>query len=295
MRKGFKCLFYSEIFRPEDDLRPGVRVDIAQGIAVDREVHRYRALMEEVQGPDVERRAGEIDPAGRFGSDAHELSNEHNTGAPLCWRMVLRPRFALICLLAVLAVLYGIAWFAPAIGLAYNDGASLVMAVTHKSNGSPPLFPALLALFALVSREAQWLKLVPLLCTLCWLALTRRLLMKMGATEESGWMLIAITAASPTVLYLGTGLYAEPLFAFLITACLLQLLEDKPLSAGMCAGLATITMTIGATLILACLFTLVAHRRIRNAAIFACSSMVFAAPWLGWVLRSKVFPVRSCM
>jgi hypothetical protein len=246
--------------------------------------------MEEIQGPDIERRAGEIDPAGRFGSDTHELSNEHNTGAPLCWKIVSKPRFALIGLFVLLAVLYGIAWFAPAIGLAYSDGASLAMAVAHKSNGSPPLFPALLALFALVSRQAQWLKLAPLLCTLGWLALTRRLLTKMGATQECGWMLIAITAASPTVLYLGTGLFAEPLFAFLITGCLLQLLEDKPLSAGMCAGLATITMTIGATLIVACLFTLVAHRRTRNAAIFACSSMVFAAPWLGWVLAQQGGP-----
>jgi hypothetical protein len=204
--------------------------------------------------------------------------------------MVPRPRFALICLLAVLAVLYGVAWFAPAIGLAYSDGASLAMAVTHKSNGSPPLFPALLALFALVSRQAQWLKLAPLLCTLGWLALTRRLLTKMGATQECGWMLVAITAASPTVLYLGTGLFAEPLFALLITGCLLALLEDKPLIAGLCAGLGTITMTIGATLIVACLFTLVAHRRTRNAAIFACSSMVFAAPWLGWVLAQQGIP-----
>ncbi len=124
--------------------------------------------------------------------------------------MLSLPRIALICLLALLAALYGIAWFAPAIGLAYSDGASLLMAVTQKSNGSQQLFPALLALFALVSRQAQWLKLVPLLCTLGWLALTRRLLTKMGATQECGWMLIAITAASPTVLYLGTGLYAEP-------------------------------------------------------------------------------------
>ena len=71
--------------------------------------------------------------------------------------MVSLPRSGLICLLAVLAVLYGIAWFAPAIGLAYSDGASLAMAVTQKSNGSPPLFPALLGLFALVEIVTPWL------------------------------------------------------------------------------------------------------------------------------------------
>lgn len=200
------------------------------------------------------------------------------------------PRTSLICLLALLAVLYGVAWFAPAIGLAYSDGASLAMAVTHKSNGSPPLFPAVLALFALVSRHAQWLRLVPILCTFFWLALTRRLLTKMGATQECGWMLVAITAASPTVLYLATGLFPEPLFALLITACLLALLDDRPLLAGLCAGLATIAMTAGAAIVAACLFTLVSHRRVRSAAIFAGASMVFAAPWLGWTLAQDGVP-----
>lgn len=266
-------------------------LDIAISVAIDGKVDGKRVLMEEIKGPDVERRAGKIYPAGRFRSDAHELSNEHNTGSPLCWKIVSRPRFTLICLLALLAVLYGIAWLAPAIGLAYSDGASLVMAVTHKSNGSPPLFPAILALFALISRQAQWLKLVPLLCTCFWLILTRRLLTKMGASRENAWFLVAITAASPTVLYLATGLFAEPLFALLMTGCLLALLDDRPLTAGLCAGLATITMTAGAALIVACLFTLVAHRRVRSAAVFACASMVFAAPWLGWTLAQGEVPV----
>jgi len=195
-----------------------------------------------------------------------------------------------ICLLVVLGVMYGIASFAPAIGLAYSDGAALVEALTHRINGSPPLFPALLALFAAVSRQAHWLKLAPLLCSFGWLALTRRLLLKMGASRECSWMIAAMTAASPIVLYLATGLFPEPLFALLASASLLALLDEKPLVAGLCAGLASITITFGATLIAACLLTLVVGRRLRSAAIFTCAAMVFAAPWLGWSLAHGVVP-----
>jgi hypothetical protein len=189
--------------------------------------------------------------------------------------------------------MYGVAWFAPAIGLACGDGASLVSGVTHRIDGNPPLFPALLALFALVSRQAWWLKLAPLVCTFVWLALTRRLLMKMGASRECSWMLVAMTAASPAVLYLSTGLFAEPLFGVLMTACLLALLEENPVIAGLCAGLATITISAGATLIVACLITLVAHRRLRSAAVFTGTAGIFAVPWLGWSLASGGIPASK--
>lgn len=202
----------------------------------------------------------------------------------LFWKNVNKRRALLICTIAVLAVLYGLAWFAPAIGLAYNDGAYLVAAVTHQFGASPPLFPAVLALFALVSRQAGWLKLVPLLCTFGWLALTWRLLVKMGASREAAWALVLMTGASPTVLHLGTGLFPETLFALLVTASLMALLEEKALLAGLCAGLASVTLSCGATLILACLFTLVAHRRLRSALVFTGVAMLFASPWLGWTL-----------
>ena len=64
-------------------------------------------------------------------------------------------RVVLICLAAVLAVRYGISWFSPALGLAYVDGEALVRLI------APPLFPLLLRLFAAVSRQPQWLKLLP--------------------------------------------------------------------------------------------------------------------------------------
>ncbi len=193
--------------------------------------------------------------------------------------------------------MYGIAWFAPAIGMAYNDGAYLVTAVTHglKTGAleNPPLFPALLAAFSLISRQSQWLKLVPLGCTLLWLAFTKRLLTKMGASQECSWLLVAMTAASPTVLYLATGLFAEPLFALLATVSLIALLDDRPLVAGLCAGLASITITTGVALILAGLLTLVATRRLKSATSFLGAAALFAAPWLGWVFSHGGIPAAS--
>ncbi len=182
--------------------------------------------------------------------------------------------------------MYGVAWFAPAIGLAYYEGEALVAARTgaFASTTSPPLFPAVLGLFRLVSEHAQWLKLLPLLCTFSWLVLTRRLLIRMGATSESALSIVLMTAASPTVIYLATGLFPESLFALLLTASLLALLDERALAAGVLAGLATITLTKGAPLIVAGIIILTATRRLRSAGWFAAGAMVIAAPWLGWHL-----------
>ena len=182
--------------------------------------------------------------------------------------------------------MYGVAWFAPAIGLAYYEGEALVAARTgaFASTTSPPLFPAVLGMFRLVSEQAQWLKLLPLLCTFGWLAMTRRLLIRMGAASESALSIVLMTAASPTVIYLATGLFPEPLFALLLTTSLLALLGERALAAGVLAGLATITLSKGAPLIVAGIIILTATRRLRSAAWFAGGAMVIAAPWLGWHL-----------
>ena len=179
----------------------------------------------------------------------------------------------------------GYALFRPAVGLVYSEGATLLAATSGRFFTEPPLFPVLLRVFA------WWPKLLPLLCTIGWLVLTKRLLSKLGASDLCGRVLIAITAASAAVLHLATGLYAEPLFALLATACLIALLDERPLIAGLCAGLATITMTAGVTLVLACLVTFVAYRRMRNAVVFLISSMVFASPWLGWAMANGGMPI----
>jgi hypothetical protein len=200
---------------------------------------------------------------------------------------------------AALAVIYVIAWLSPAIGRYHDDAVYLVIAKAIAAGhgyrleslpepvpetGFPPLFPALLAIFTLVSKQPQWLKLLPLACTAGWLILTRKLLLKMGASPNSALLLVGLTAASPAIVLLSTNLMAESLFALLVTAALLTLLEERALLAGVFAGLATLTRIAGVPLIVACILILVARRRLRSAAIFAAVAMVMIAPWFGWSL-----------
>lgn len=191
---------------------------------------------------------------------------------------------------AALAVIYAIAWLAPAIGLTGDDATYLLTANAIASGHGypqtqfPPVFPALLALFTLISRQPQWLKILPLASSIGWLVLTRKLLRKMGASWNDATLLVGLTAACPMVVFLSTNLMAESLFALLMTAALLLLLEEQAWLAGMFAGLATLTRIAGVPLIVACIITLVARRRFRNAIIFAGVATMLVAPWFGWAL-----------
>jgi hypothetical protein len=199
----------------------------------------------------------------------------------------------------VLAVVYALAWLLPVIGLYHDDATNLITAraiaaghgytiesLPHPipQTKSPPLFPVVLALFTLVSGQTQWLKLLPLFCTAGWLVLTRKLLLKMGASRNAALLLVGLTAASPAVIFLSTNLLPESLFALLATAALLALLEERALLAGALVGLATVTQTAGVTLIVACILTLVVRRRLRGALILAAVAMAIVAPWFGWSL-----------
>ncbi len=199
----------------------------------------------------------------------------------------------------LLALVYAVAWLAPAIGLSHDDAVYLVTAksvaaghgymiesLPHPAPQTkyPPLFAAFLALFTLVSQQAWWLKLCPLVCAAGWLALTHRLLLRMGASRNDALLLVGITAASPTIVYLSTSLMPESLFSLLATAALLMLIEERPFFAGTLAGLATITRTAGMPLIAACILTLILRRRFRGAIVCAAIAMAIVAPWFGWSL-----------
>ncbi|HTA45210.1 MAG TPA: hypothetical protein VK789_22335 [Bryobacteraceae bacterium] len=191
---------------------------------------------------------------------------------------------------AALAVIYAIAWLAPAVGLARDDAAYLLTARAiatgqgYPQTQFPPVFPGLLALFTLISQQTQWLKALPLLCTAGWLVLTHKLLLKMGASRNDAFLLVGLTAASPMVVFLSTNLMAESCFALLMTAALLALLEERAWLAGCFAGLATLTRIAGVPLIVVCMLTLVVRRRFRSAIIFAAVATIMAAPWFGWAL-----------
>jgi hypothetical protein len=208
---------------------------------------------------------------------------------------------------SLLAVLYLLAWSQPGLGLAQEDAIHLVTAkalvaghgyvvdslpLAVAETQYPPLFPALLALFTLVSQQALWLKLLPLICAVGWLWVTRNLLLMMGASRNAALLLIALAAASPVVLFVSTSLLPQALFGLLVAGALLALLKERALFAGILAGLATLTQESGVALIFACILTLIARRRFRRAAIFALTAMVIAAPWFGWSLAHITHDAR---
>ena len=211
-----------------------------------------------------------------------------------------RARSAILAVsFTLLAAIYGVAWFAPTVTADHDSGLNLMLAKALAAGHgyvrdnlpepvpetqTAPVFPALLALFTMVSAQAQWLKLLPLGCALGWLWLTRRLLLRMGASLDSALLLVGLTAVSPAVVFLSTSLLAESLFALLVTAALLKLLEDKPLLAGGLAGLATLTLVAGAPLIATCIVVFAVRGRFRSALIFTAVAMVIVAPWFGWSL-----------
>ena len=189
--------------------------------------------------------------------------------------------------------------YAPAIGLFHDDAVYLETARSLASGHGylieslpspipqtkyPPLWPALLALFVLVSENPLWLKLPALLCTAGWLALSYKLLRRMGATYWGAMALVLIAAASPTTVFVASHLLSEPLFAMCVAASLIALLDDRPLTAGALAGLATITRSAGLPLIAAAIVILMARRRLRSAAVFTAAALVIVAPWMGWAI-----------
>jgi len=146
--------------------------------------------------------------------------------------MVLTPgvqRAMIAVWLAAVAAIWVVAWLAPGIGLYHDDAVYLVTAkalalghgytidslpVPIPQTKYPPVFPAILALFTLVSENAQWLKLLPVLSGLGWLYLTWRLLVKMGASTNGALFLVGLTAASPMVVFLTPPPSATFKFAF---------------------------------------------------------------------------------
>jgi hypothetical protein len=200
---------------------------------------------------------------------------------------------------AVLAVIWVVAWLAPAIASDYLSGEYLVaaraLATGHglitanlpapiAQTAFPPLFPALLALWSLVSRSAVWLKALPVVCSIVWFVLVWKLLRKMGAGAGAAGIIVFLTAASPGVIALGANLFAESLFALLLTAALVLLLDGRPALAGLAAGLGTLASAAGIPLIVACMITLVARRRLRDAILFTAPAILLVAPWFGWAL-----------
>ena len=207
-------------------------------------------------------------------------------------RAALRALAAALC--AIVAVVWGIAWFAPSAEAEYlvaaralAEGSGYVVAnlpTPIAQTGFPPLFPALLALWSLISMASVWLKTLPIVCSIVWLVLTWKLLRKMGAGIPGAVLIVFLSAAAPGVITRGANLFADPLFALLLTASLIFLLDGRSALAGAAAGFATLASAAGIPLIAASMLTLVVRRRFRDAILFTAPAILLVAPWFGWAL-----------
>jgi hypothetical protein len=102
---------------------------------------------------------------------------------------------------------------------------------------------------------------------------------------------VLLTAASPWVAFLSTALMSETLFAAILTAGLLVLTRlhqgngtrfDAPL-AGLLAGLAVLTRTVGIAPALAGFLVLMRARRWKQSAQYLATLAALVAPWFVWV------------
>jgi hypothetical protein len=211
---------------------------------------------------------------------------------------------------------YGAALRAPAFGMFHDDG---IYAVTAKALATgrgyrivslpgeiaqtkyPFLFPALLAavwrVFPRFPENLIWLKLVPLASTVAWGALAYRLFRAQTASKPVSMALTGLMTVAPWVLFLGTALLSETLFAALLTGALLLLGRLERANAAtstsgagwravvgvaLLSSAAFLTRTVGITLIATGVLVLLMQGRWRRLAAFTLICVGLCGPWVWW-------------
>jgi hypothetical protein len=220
-----------------------------------------------------------------------------------------------VLLIIVSAVALPIMWAcvtflrAPAVGVFHDDGVYLVTAKALATGngyrivslpGSPAqtkypiLFPFLLSLVWRAApefpRNLIWLRLIPLCAGACWLALSWRLLRRLGATSEVAAISVALAAASPWTIFLSTTLLSETLFAAWLAAALLALVRTgeqesgrfSAIAAGGLMGAAILTRTPGVAPAFGGAVFLVLNRRWKPSVQYAAAASLLAVPWFLW-------------
>ena len=221
-------------------------------------------------------------------------------------------RAVLVLAGALLVWAYAICISLPSAGVFHDDGIYVVTArALAEGQGyriislpeSPPqtkypiLFPWLLSLIWRIAPvfpdNLPLLRIVPVAATVVWLWLSWQLLLKCRAPRPAVIAVVALTAASPWVVYLGTSLLSETLFAALLTGSLLfltKLHEDSPpvgrvcALAGLLAGACFLTRTAGIAVVAAGFAWLLMNGRRVGAVIFGVAAASLVVPWALWVL-----------
>ena len=209
---------------------------------------------------------------------------------------------------------YWTALHAPAVGMFHDDG---IYAVTAESLATgrgyrivslpteiaqtkyPILFPALLAvvwkLFPEFPQNLFWLKLAPFACTLVWGALAYRLFREKTGSARAAMALTGWMAVAPWVLFLGTALLSETLFAALMTGALVLLgrLERgrggwaTVVGVALLCSAAFLARTAGITLIVAGGLVLCMRGRWKQVASFALLCSALCGPWIWWQAQQQ--------
>lgn len=229
--------------------------------------------------------------------------------------MGLPVRIAAALFLCLLAAAYFIAWRSPATGTFHDDGVYLVTAKALAEGKGyriislpeelpqtkyPILFPALLSVIWKLNpafpSNLPLLRLVPLLGAVLWFWLSYRLFREEGESPFASMAIVALAAAAPWVVFLGTALLSETLFAALLTACLLLLRRMErgatapwlPFATGVLAAAAFHTRTAGIVLAATAPLVLLIHRRLKDAVIAGATAGLLCLPWFLWVASHPV-------
>ena len=212
-------------------------------------------------------------------------------------------------LLAFLIPIYIFATASPGFGVYHDDGVYIATARSI-ANGEgyrigtlpgnvaqtkyPFLYPVLLSLFwavlpALAARILAF-KLVSLLFAGLWAHAIYRLSVRMGlGSIAARWICLAVTG-SGYVIFAGTAVLPDTLFAYLLTEALIQLrlIEegDERLRragwTGLVAGLALLTRALGLAFFASAALFLAGTRRYRQCALFVVIAAGLYAPWVLW-------------
>jgi len=219
-----------------------------------------------------------------------------------------------VVLMLALAPLYVSALRLPALGLFHDDAVYTVTAKALAEGRGyriislpdeplqtkyPPVFPLLLAAVWKVTPtfpdNVTALKAVPLVGAIAWLLLTLRLYRALGVPRPLSVAAVAAVASVTWVLYLSVTLLSETVFAALCTAALVCVEADgdfetqapstlRVVQAAILAALATLTRTVGISLVLAGIgWLLVTRRDPRRAAIFMVVAGAILLPWTIWI------------